>query len=138
MKIFIFTLLLIIPAFSHADSIYFGLHTDHAVPGEFNETNNVIMAQFDNGFTFGKMTNSYNRESVMFGYMHNTNKQLSFGVILATGYRPANFHLNDHLESTPVVPLPVLSFRIPLSDSFSLSTNIIGGIVINSGVVVSF
>lgn len=136
-KTIITLLLLIISNYCAAGSVYYGLYTDHTVPGVFNERNNVVIAQFDNGFTVGSMINSQWAESKLFGYVQ-PDKTIAFGVLLATGYVPRDFFLDGYLDSTPVFPLPVASINIDLNGLISLSTNVIAGIAINTGLKFSF
>lgn len=137
MKKLLLIMTIISPMLCHADSLYFGLFTDHFVPGSFNETNSVMMAQLDSGLTFGSMTNSYNEPSILIGYVQ-PNKPIALGLVFATGYEPENFYLEDHLDSLPVVPLPVVSLNINITDSVAITSNVIAGIVFNSGVTYSF
>ena len=131
-NILIITLLSILsPCF--AGSVYFGMYTDHAVVGDFNEVNRVVVARFDNGLTVGKMINSYNRPSNMFGYTTSPEKLVSFGLVLATGYEPENIYMDGKIDSLPVLPLPVVTLNMPISDSTSITANLIGGVVINTG-----
>lgn len=130
-------LLIIIPCLSHANSIYYGLHTTHTVSGTFNERNNVLIAQLDNGFTVGSMANSYHKPSMLFGYVQ-PDKPIAFGIVFATGYEPENFFLDKYLDSTPLMPMPLISLNISLTDTVSLSTNIVSGVVINTGLKFSF
>lgn len=110
------------------------MFTDHFVSGQFNETNHVLLLQTDSGITGGHMINSYGRESIVFGYMHNTNQPISFGLVMATGYEPEDFYLEDHLDSTPIVAFPVISFNKPVIEGVTLTANVVGVIVFNAGV----
>ena len=130
-------LLLIISNYSFAGSVYYGLYTDHTVPGVFNEQNEVVIAQFDNGFTVGSMINSQWAESKLFGYVQ-PNKTIAFGVVLATGYAPRDFYLDKYLDSTPIFPLPIASINIDITSSVSFTTNVIAGIAINTGIKFNF
>ena len=130
-------LLLIISNYSAAGSIYYGLHTDHTVSGVFNERNNVVIAQFDNGLAVGSMVNSQWADSKLFGYVQ-PDKTVAFGVLFATGYLPRDFYLDKYLDSTPIFPLPVLSINIDIVKNLSISTNAIAGIAINTGIKFSF
>ena len=133
----LFILSIIVSPFCLADSVYFGMSTGHLVDGQFNEKNDVTIIQSDSGFSFGMMTNSYNRESLMFGYVQ-PNKPVALGVLFATGYKPENLYLQDYLDSTPLVPLPIVSVSLKVNNSVSVAANYIGGVVINTGLVVSF
>ena len=111
--------------------------TDHLVSGEFNELNKATLIQSDTGLTVGTMTNSYNRESFMLGYVQ-PNKPVALGVLLATGYKPENLYLQDYLNATPVVPLPLVSANLKITNTISLTANYIGGVVLNTGITVQF
>ena len=137
MKKLILALMLIIPAISYADSLYLGLYTDHFVKGSLNETNSVIMVQLNSGLTIGTMTNSYDKTSVMLGYVQ-PNKPIALGIVFATGYEPKDFYLEDYLDSTPIVPFPLLSANINITDHVAITANLIGGIVFNAGLTFSF
>lgn len=130
-------LLLIISNYSLAGSIYYGLHTDHVLEGDFNEKNELVIAHFDSGLTVGSMTNSYNRPSTLFGYVQ-PNKPIALGIVFATGYKPENLRIDDYVSSTPLIPMPLLSINIPTSDSVSVTSNIIGGFALNTGLKISF
>lgn len=136
MKKILLYLTIITSSFVYSDSLYLGLFTDHFVSGQFNESNSVAMAQLDSGLTFGAMTNSYNQQSLIFGYVQ-PDKPIAFGVLFATGYTPENLYLDKYLSSTPIIPLPLVSFDIPINEYISLTSNIIGGVVFNSGITVS-
>ena len=133
----LFILIIIVSPFCLADSVYFGMSTGHLVDGQFNEKNDVTIIQSNNGFSFGMMTNSYNRESLMFGYVQ-PNKPVALGVLFATGYKPENLYLQDYLDSTPLVPLPLISANLKLTSTVSLTANYIAGVVLNSGISVAF
>ena len=137
MKKALLFLAIILTPFTYAESLYVGLFTDHFVSGTFNETNSVMMAQLDSGLTIGTMTNSYDRPSIMFGYVQ-PDKPIALGLVFATGYEPENFYLEDHLDSLPVVPFPIISVNLNITDSVAITSNLIGGIVFNSGLTYSF
>jgi len=121
-----------------AGSVYFGGYTDHLVTGKFNEVNQVVIAQFDGGLTIGSMVNSYGRDSVMVGYVQDNDKPVKFGLVLATGYEPINLYLQDYLDSTPLVPMPLVSIDLNVFNGASITANWISGVVINAGVKFSF
>lgn len=137
-KIILTLLMALAPIYSSAASVYYGLYTDHAVRGQFNELNKVVIAQFDSGFTVGSMVNSYGKDSTMFGYVQNNDKPLRFGVLLATGYKPENMHIDHIIKHTPLIPLPLASASLPITDGMSLTVNYIAGIVLNAGIEFSF
>ncbi len=129
---------MIAPIYGFCGSVYYGMYTDHMVPGQFNEVNRVVMAQFDGGLTVGSMVNSYGRDSIMFGYVQDNNKTISFGVIFATGYQPVDFYMQDYIKSSPLVPFPVVSISLNLIENVSVTANYISGVVFNSGVRFEF
>lgn len=135
---YILTLLVIIaPACTLAESVYFGIYTDHAVNGSFNESNKVMLVQSDTGFTAGSMVNSYGRDSVLFGYTQTKDRIFSFGLLFATGYKPENLYLSKYVDSLPLAPLPTMSINIKMSETISLTSNIIGGVVLNTGLKIT-
>ena len=129
---------MIVPLYCAADSVYYGLYTDHAVAGEFNEINQVVIGQLDGGLSFGSMVNSYSRESFMIGYIQDNHKPVKFGVMLATGYRPENFYMQDYLDSTPLVPMPLISVDVARFEHVSITANWISGVVVNAGIKFSY
>ena len=137
MKKLILFIMLSISSTSYSDSLYFGLFTDHFVTGSFNETNSVIIAQVDSGLTIGTMTNSYNKPSVLFGYVQ-PKKTIALGLVFATGYEPENFYLEEYVRSLPIAPLPLLSANLNITDNASITANFIGGIAFNAGLKFTF
>jgi hypothetical protein len=134
MKYTVIIILLLLATPCYGGNVYFGLLTDHTVPGEFNEINNVVITRFDSGFTVGQMTNSYNNDSLMFGYTTSPKNLFSVGVVFATGYEPENITFTENLNSLPLLPLPILSLNIPVCNSMSVTTSIVAGLVINAGI----
>lgn len=130
-------LIIALSSFAYSDSLYVGLFTDHFVSGQFNESNSVLIAQLNSGLTIGTMTNSYNNPAILFGYVQPS-KPVALGFVFATGYEPENFYLEDYVDSLPVIPLPLLSINLNITDHVALTSNIIAGVVFNSGVTLSF
>lgn len=68
-----------------ADSINFGVWTDHTMPGEFVEQNNLVALEI-NDYVAVKFTNSYDYESYIAGKIFHVVADIGFLVGLSHGY----------------------------------------------------
>lgn len=80
-----FIALLLISSISFADSINFGIWTDHSVQGDFNEDNRLIALEI-NGYVASRFVNSYNYETYLVAKQLPVYK--NFGILagLSHGY----------------------------------------------------
>lgn len=124
---------------ANADSVYTGLHTLHFIDNGqvYYEANNVFLYELDSGVSVGRMVNSFQRESFLFGYRHRVNRYVSTGVLLATGYSQHDIVGNGDHTAIPLLPMPFIGLEAPVTNQVSLSVQWVGAIV-NTGVIISF
>lgn len=82
MKIII---LLLFSSIAFADSINFGIYTDHSVQGDFNEQNNLIALEVNNN-VFASFINSYGDQSYILAKQLMISNNLGFIAGLSHGY----------------------------------------------------
>jgi hypothetical protein len=121
-------------------ALYIGLATAHTYVAPcpsikcepINETNYLTALQV-NGFTAGRMINSYNVESFLFGYTH-THSNWQIGLVASTGYTETP--MKDYTVAGLML-YPTLAYSLPLNEHVAL-TAITTGIVNNIGLTITF
>lgn len=88
MKTLLLTLLLIIPAFSYSDSLYFGVLTTHFEPNpNWNNNNNLIAVEFDD-YLLASFINSHGFQTYLAGREKRLNNYVSAIYGATYGYDP--------------------------------------------------
>jgi hypothetical protein len=85
--------LLLISSISFADSINFGVWTDHSVAGDFNENNRLVAVEINNN-VFASFINSYDRQSYIAARQFMLNENIGFMAGVSHGYDSRCFKYN--------------------------------------------
>ena len=131
LKIILTFLLISVSLYTSNLEVMIGLKTTHNVKMEYydlNESNNLILLKYNN-IVIGGMRNSFNKNSLMFGFNKDITEKLSVIMMLASGY--TKFHkINTgaelYYEDRYVIEdnyklLPFINYR--LSKNIIISTN---------------
>ena len=115
MKNLILTLMLIIPAFSYADSIYFGVYTTHFDNSKpWNNVNNLVAVEA-NDYVFASFINSHGFQTYMGGKEHRFTKNISaiYGVSYGYDIRCFDFVKGGcHIETYTANFLPAIALKV--------------------------
>ena len=130
-KIILTFLLISVSIYTSNLEVMIGLKTTHSVKIKYydlNESNNLILLKYNN-IVIGGMRNSFNKNSLIFGFNKDIAEKLSVTMMLASGY--SKFHkINTgaelYCEDRYVIGndyklLPLINYR--LSKNILISTN---------------